>query len=377
MMAPVNTAVKPAAPLQVPAQAPVKRLMIMAAGTGGHIFPGLAIAQTMRARGWQVSWLGTAHGMEQELVPRHGIEMDAIDFSGMRGKGWQHTLSGACKLTASFAACLRFLARRRPDVVLGMGGYVTVPGGLMARLRGIPLVLVNADAALLLSNKTLTPLAQRVCFGFPADFGNAAGKATVTGNPVRRDILDLAAPVSRFAGRSGVLRILVVGGSLGARALNDALPAALALIPAAVRPLLTHQSGKRNIDALRAAYAQAGVAANVVDFIDDMALAYAGADLVICRAGAITLSELTAAGVASVLVPLVASTTSHQRDNAQWMAQQDAAIHLPQTDMSARALATLLENLSRAACLKMAQAARAVGRRDANDAIAAVLENLA
>ena len=355
----------------------MKRLMIMAAGTGGHIFPGLAIAQTMRARGWQVSWLGTAHGMEQDLVPQHGIEMDAIDFTGMRGKGLQHTLSGAFKLTASFAACLRFIARRKPDVVLGMGGYVTVPGGMMARLRGIPLVLVTADAALLLSNKTLTPLAQRVCFGFPADFGNAAGKAVVTGNPVRREILDLALPAARFAGRTGALRILVVGGSLGARALNEALPAALALIPAALRPLLTHQSGKRNIDALRAAYAAAGVAADVVDFIDDMAGAYSGADLVICRAGAITVSELTAAGVASVLVPLVASTTSHQRDNAQWMAQQAAAIHLPQTALNPRALATLLETLSRAACLKMAVAARAAGKRDANDAIAAVLEKLA
>ena len=354
----------------------VKRLMIMAAGTGGHIFPGLALAQTMRARGWQVSWLGTTTGMEQELVPQHGIEIDAIDFTGMRGKGLQHTLSGAFKLTASFVSCLRFIARRKPDVVLGMGGYVTVPGGLMARLRGIPLVLVNADAALLLSNKTLTPLAQRVCFGFPTDFGRAAGKATVTGNPVRREILDLPEPALRFAGRHGVLRILVLGGSLGARALNDTLPAALALMPLATRPLLTHQSGKKNIDALRASYAEAGVAADVIDFIDDMAGAYAQADLVICRAGAITVSELTAAGVASVLVPLVASTTSHQRDNAQWMARQNAALHLPQTAMNAHSLAALLTTLTRDACQSMAAAARAVGQRDANEAIANVLEKL-
>ncbi|HAT30253.1 MAG TPA: undecaprenyldiphospho-muramoylpentapeptide beta-N-acetylglucosaminyltransferase [Janthinobacterium sp.] len=357
----------------------MKRLMIMAAGTGGHIFPGLAIAQTMRARGWEVSWLGTSHGMEQELVPRQGIAMDAIEFSGMRGKGLRHTVAGAFKLLASFVDCLRFVKRRQPNVVLGMGGYVTVPGGLMARLRGVPLVLVNADAALLLSNKALLPLAQRVCFGFPAaaGFGRAAAKATVTGNPVRREILDMAGPESRFAGRGGPLRILVVGGSLGAKALNDNLAPALALMPAATRPLVTHQSGKKNIEALRAAYAQAGVAATVVDFIDDMARAYAEADLVICRAGAITLSELTAAGVASVLVPLVASTTSHQRDNAQWMAQQHAAIHLPQTEMNARSLATLLETLSRDACQSMALAARAVGKRDANDAIANVLEQLA
>ncbi|PHV08215.1 undecaprenyldiphospho-muramoylpentapeptide beta-N-acetylglucosaminyltransferase [Janthinobacterium sp. BJB412] len=351
--------------------------MIMAAGTGGHIFPGLAIAQTMRARGWEVSWLGTAHGMEQELVPKHGIAMDAIDFSGMRGKGLKHTLSGAFKMLAGFAACFGYIGSRKPDVVLGMGGYVTVPGGMMARLRGVPLVLVNADAALLLSNKTLAPLAKKVCFGFPANFGRAAGKAVVTGNPVRREILDLAGPEQRFAGREGPLRILVVGGSLGAKALNDNLPAALALIPAAQRPLVTHQSGKKNIDALRAAYAQAGVQADVVDFIDDMACAYRDADLIICRAGAITLSELTAAGVASVLVPLVASTTSHQRDNAQWMARQNAAIHMPQTEMNARSLATLLETLTRGACQTMATAARAAGKRDANDAIANVLEQLA
>jgi UDP-N-acetylglucosamine--N-acetylmuramyl-(pentapeptide) pyrophosphoryl-undecaprenol N-acetylglucosamine transferase len=355
----------------------VKRLIIMAAGTGGHIFPGIAIAQTMRQRGWEVTWLGTAHGMERELVPKHGIEMDTIDFAGMRGKGLGHSVAGAFKLVGSFFTSRRVLARRKPDVVLGMGGYVTVPGGMMARLSGVPLALVNADAALLLSNKALAPLAQRVLFGFPADFGSAAGKAVVTGNPVRNEILALAPPAQRFAGRSGPLRILVVGGSLGAKVLNDAVPAALALIDGARRPLVTHQSGKKNIDALRAGYAQAGVGADVVDFIDDMAAAYAEADLVICRAGAITVSELTAAGVASVLVPFVASTTSHQRDNAVWMAGQKAAIHLPQGELNPAHLAQLLQRLSRDDCLAMAQAAQTVGKRDANDAIAGVLEQLA
>ncbi|SHN20603.1 UDP-N-acetylglucosamine-N-acetylmuramylpentapeptide N-acetylglucosamine transferase [Duganella sacchari] len=355
----------------------MKRLMIMAAGTGGHIFPGLAIAQTMRARGWEVSWLGTSAGMEQDLVPKHGIAMDSIDFTGMRGKGLKHTVSGAFKMVKAFADCFSFIGRRKPDVVMGMGGYVTVPGGFMARLRRTPLVLVNADAALLLSNKTLVPVASRVCFGFPANFGSAASKAIVTGNPVRKEILDLPSPAQRFAGREGPLRILVVGGSLGAIALNDSLPAALALIPEDQRPQVTHQSGKKNIDALRAAYQQAGVTANVVDFIDDMAAAYSTADLVICRAGAITMSELTAAGVASVLVPLVASTTSHQRDNAQWMAKQKAAIHMPQTELSAQSVATLLETLTRASCLAMANAAREVGKRDSNEAIAQVLEQLA
>jgi UDP-N-acetylglucosamine--N-acetylmuramyl-(pentapeptide) pyrophosphoryl-undecaprenol N-acetylglucosamine transferase len=354
-----------------------KRLMIMAAGTGGHIFPGIAIAQSMRERGWEVSWLGTAHGMEGEIVPKHGIAMDTIDFAGMRGKGIGHTISGAFKLAASFVSCRKVLALRQPDVVLGMGGYVTVPGGMMARARGIPLALVNADAALLLSNKTLAPMAQRVLFGFPADFGKAAGKAVVTGNPVRKEILAMPSPGHRFAGRSGPLQLLVVGGSLGAKVLNDAVPAALALIPEGLRPVVTHQSGKKNIDALRAAYAQAGVQANVVDFIDDMAAEYANADLVLCRAGAITVSELTAAGVASVLVPFVASTTSHQRDNAIWMDKQKAAVHLPQGELNPQRLAQLLQTTSRDDCLAMAEAAQAVGKRDANNAIATVLEELA
>jgi len=354
-----------------------KRLMIMAAGTGGHIFPGIAIAQSMRERGWEVSWLGTAHGMEREIVPKHGIAMDSIDFAGLRGKGLGHTVTGAFKMVGAFAACRRIIGERKPDVVLGMGGYVTVPGGMMARARGVPLALVNADAALLLSNKTLAPMAQRVLFGFPADFGKAAGKAVVTGNPVRKEILAMPAPGHRFASRSGALNILVVGGSLGARVLNDAVPAALALMPEGQRPLVTHQSGKKNIDALRAAYAQAGVQANVVDFIDDMAAEYANADLVICRAGAITVSELTAAGVASVLVPFVASTTSHQRDNAIWMDKQKAALHLPQGELNPQRLAQLLQTTTRDDCLAMAEAAQAVGKRDANQAIANVLEELA
>jgi UDP-N-acetylglucosamine--N-acetylmuramyl-(pentapeptide) pyrophosphoryl-undecaprenol N-acetylglucosamine transferase len=354
-----------------------KKLMIMAAGTGGHIFPGIAIAQEMRARGWDVSWLGTAHGMEGDIVPKHGIPMDRIDFAGMRGKGLGHTIRGAFKLLGSFGAVRRYLAARKPDVVLGMGGYVTVPGGLMARSRDLPLALVNADAALLLSNKTLAPLADRVLFGFPADFGKAAGKAVVTGNPVRKEILDMLAPGRRYANRTGPLNVLVVGGSLGAKVLNDSVPAALALIPAGLRPAVTHQSGKKNIDALRAAYAAAGVQANVVDFIDDMAAEYANADLVICRAGAITVSELTAAGVASVLVPFVASTTAHQRDNAVWMDKQKAAVHLPQEELTPQRLAQLLQVTSRDDCLAMAEAAQAVGRRDANRAIADVLEELA
>lgn len=354
----------------------MKKLLIMAAGTGGHIFPGLAIAETMKARGWQVTWLGTEHGMERDLVPKSGIEMDTIAFAGLRGKGLLHTVKGVFRLVASFGTCFSILARRNPDVVLGMGGYVTVPGGWMAKLRSVPLALLNADAALLLSNKTLTPIAQRVLFGFPADFGSAADKALVTGNPVRKEITALTPPAERYAQHTGALKVLVVGGSLGAKALNDALPAALALLPLEQRPVITHQSGKKNIDALRANYVQANVDAEVVDFIDDMPRRYAEADLVICRAGAITVSELTAAGVASVLVPLLVSTTTHQRDNALWMEQQNAAIHLPQSELSAQGLADLLQSMTREKCKQMAEAAYANGRRDANAAIADVLEKL-
>src|SRR5450830_917681 len=353
-----------------------KRLLIMAAGTGGHIFPGLAIADTMRARGWQVSWLGTTHGMEQTLVPRHGVEMDSIAFAGLRGKGLGHTLRGAWRLLTSFAGCWRIVGRRRPDVVLGMGGYVTVPGGVIARLRGVPLVLVNADAGLLLSNKMLAPLASRLLFGFPADFGPLARKSAVTGNPVREEISALGAPQQRYAEHDGALNLLVVGGSLGAKVLNDSVPAALALMPPDRRPKVVHQSGKQHIAALRAAYAQAGVEAEVLDFIDDMPRRYAQADLVLCRAGAITISELTAAGVASVLVPFMASSTSHQKENAVWMEKQGAAIYLPQAELNPAKLAAQLQALNRDQCLTMAQAAYEQGRSNANEAIAQVLERL-
>ncbi|MEO7031177.1 MAG: undecaprenyldiphospho-muramoylpentapeptide beta-N-acetylglucosaminyltransferase [Herbaspirillum sp.] len=354
----------------------MKKLLIMAAGTGGHIFPGLAIAQTMQQRGWQVTWLGTSHGMEQNLVPKHGIQMDVIGFSGLRGKGWRHTLFGAFKLVSSLFSCFRLLGRRRPDVVLGMGGYVTVPGGISARLRGIPLALVNADAALLLSNKVLSPFAQRVLFGFPYRSGLIGNKVVVTGNSVREEILSLAPPAIRYATHTGPLRVLVIGGSLGARVLNQILPTAFATMVMAQRPSLVHQSGRQHVDALRQAYQAVGVDAEVVDFIDDMRRRYEHADLVICRAGAITVSELTAAGIASVLVPLIASTTTHQRDNAQWMAQQNAAIHLPQIELTAAHLAQLLTDMTRERCLVMAQAAYRLGRRNANVEIANELEKL-
>jgi UDP-N-acetylglucosamine--N-acetylmuramyl-(pentapeptide) pyrophosphoryl-undecaprenol N-acetylglucosamine transferase len=351
-------------------------LVIMAAGTGGHIMPGLAVAREVRSRGWTVSWLGTSHGMENRLVPPAGIEMDTIAFSGLRGKGLLHTATGGLRLLKAFWDCLRILRRRGADVVLGMGGYVCFPGGLMASLLSKPLMLVNADAALLLSNKSLLPVADRVAFGFdgPAVKGVKAG--VVTGNPVRAEIEALPEPSERLAGRSGALRLLVVGGSLGAQVLNRTVPQALALMEAGARPWVVHQTGAAQADEVRAAYAAAGLQADVLSFIDDMATQLAHCDLVLCRAGAITVSELCAAGVASMLVPLVVSTTSHQRDNAQWLAGQGAAVHLPQAEFTPEALAQRLQALDREALLAMARRARSLAQPQAAARVADELQQL-
>jgi UDP-N-acetylglucosamine--N-acetylmuramyl-(pentapeptide) pyrophosphoryl-undecaprenol N-acetylglucosamine transferase len=355
-----------------------KTLLIMAGGTGGHIMPGLAIADAMRARGWEVRWLGTQHGMENRLVPPRGIEMFTVDFSGLRGKGLMHSFTGVFKLFGAVTDIWRYMHKLRPRVVLGMGGYVTVPGGMAAWLHKLPLALVNADASLLMSNKALANSAQRVLFGFEGELDDRlAGKSRVTGNPIRVEIAAIAPPEQRFAGRNGPLNLLVIGGSLGAKALNDTLPKALSLIPAEQRPLVTHQAGTQHAEALQKAYEEAGVQARVLPFIDDMATAYADADLLICRAGAITISELAVAGVPSILVPLVVSTTSHQRDNAEWMASYNAAIHLPQDKMSPEHLARLLQSFKREELLEMAQAARKLGKPNATELIANELEEIA
>jgi UDP-N-acetylglucosamine--N-acetylmuramyl-(pentapeptide) pyrophosphoryl-undecaprenol N-acetylglucosamine transferase len=298
--------------------------------------------------------------MENRLVPPSGIALDRIAFNGLRGKGLLHTLTGGLRLLGAFWSCLRILRRRSADAVLGMGGYVCFPGGLMAALLGKPLVLVNADASLLLSNRALLPVADRVAFGFDGQAARGTRNAVVTGNPVRAEIEALPAPETRFAGREGPLRVLVVGGSLGARVLNECLPQALALCPIAERPQVTHQTGEAHLAAVQAGYASAAVRAELLPFIDDMPRRLADCDVVVCRAGAVTVSELCAAGVASVLVPLIVSTTSHQRDNAETVAAHGAAIHLPQSELSPRRLADLLLSLTRPALLAMASKARAI-----------------
>ena len=353
-----------------------RHLVVMAAGTGGHVIPGIAVAREMQARGWSVSWLGTTHGIENKLVPTSGIAIDTIGFSGLRGKGWMHTLTGGVRMLGAFWSCLQILRRRNASAVLGMGGYVCFPGGLMASLLSKPLVLVNADAALLMSTRALLPVADRVAFGFDGAAAHKTRRALVTGNPVRAEIEALPAPAQRFEGRAGVLRVLVVGGSLGARALNDCIPQALALIAADQRPHVTHQTGQTNLGAVQAAYAAARVEAQVLPFIDDMARELADCDLIVCRAGAVTVSELCAAGVAAVLVPLIVSTTSHQRDNAQWLAGHGAGIHLPQRELSPRALADLWASLTRDALLAMATKARALAKPKAAARVADQIEQL-
>jgi UDP-N-acetylglucosamine--N-acetylmuramyl-(pentapeptide) pyrophosphoryl-undecaprenol N-acetylglucosamine transferase len=351
-------------------------LVVMAAGTGGHVLPGLAVAHEMRGRGWTVSWLGTIGGMENRLVPAAApdLPLDRIGFSGLRGKGALHALTGGMRMMKAFWDCLSILRRRGADAVLGMGGYVTFPGGMMAALLGKPLVLVNADAALLLSNRSLLPAADAVAFGFDGEAAQQTKNATVTGNPVRAEIEALAPPAERYAGRSGALRLLVVGGSLGARVLNETLPAALVLLPAAERPQVLHQAGAAHADAVRAAYAAAGVAVEVLPFVEDLPAQLASCDLMLCRAGALTVSELCAAGVPALLVPLIVSTTAHQRDNAQWLAAQGAALHLPQSELTPQRLAEQLRALDRAQLLAMAERARSLARPGAAARVADLIE---
>ena len=348
-------------------------LMVMAGGTGGHIYPGLAVADALRARGWKVVWMGNPDGMEARIVPASGYDMAWVRFTALRGKGLLRKLLLPFNLLRGFAQALAQLRRVRPDVVLGMGGYVTFPGGMMAALIGRPVVVHEQNSVAGLANRVLAGVADKVMTGFP----DVLRKGEWAGNPVRADIAAVAPPAQRFAGRSGPLRVLVVGGSLGAAALNDAVPKALAQIPPAERPQLTHQAGTRQIDALRAAYRAAGVEGELLPFIDDMAERYAAADLVICRAGALTVAELAAAGVASVLVPFPHAVDDHQTGNARFLADARAAVLLPQTELDPARLAALLGSLNRERLLEMAEKARARARPDATSRVADVCAGLA
>jgi UDP-N-acetylglucosamine--N-acetylmuramyl-(pentapeptide) pyrophosphoryl-undecaprenol N-acetylglucosamine transferase len=332
--------------------------LVMAGGTGGHIYPGLAVADELRARGWRIVWLGNADGMEARIVPPRGYELQPIRFTALRGKGLLRKLMLPLNLLRGFWQALGVLGRVRPQVVLGLGGYVTFPGGMMAALRGIPLVLHEQNSVAGLANRVLARVADRVLTGFPQALPDAAW----TGNPVRADIAALPDPAIRFADRHGPLNILVVGGSLGAQSLNTTVPQALAQIPEAQRPRVLHQAGERNMPGLQAAYDDAGVTGTLAPFIHDMAGAYADADLVICRAGALTVAELATAGVASVLVPFPHAVDDHQTGNARFLADADAAVLMPQSALDAGALAALITSLDRTRLLGMAQRARSRAR---------------
>ena len=362
----------------------VKHLMIVAAGTGGHVFPGLAIAQSLsneqnQKKAWKISWLGTTQGMEAELVAKAQIPFHAVELQSIRGKGWLRLIKGPLSLLKSFWQSLKILRKQKPDIVFAMGGYLTVPASWAAYVLRIPVFLLNADSHVLLSNKIALPTAKKILFGLVIPDGYVDHeKAVLCGNPVRAQLLNLATPAQRYALHNEAygqrLRILIVGGSLGAHILNQTLPKALAKIPLEKRPIVTHQSGKQHITQLKAAYQDAGVEAEVLDFIDDMAGYYQAVDLVIGRAGAMTMSELCAVGVASILIPLVVSTTQHQAYNAQWLSEHKASIYLPQNQLNADAMALLLQKLNRDDCSQMAKAAYQLRQAHAIEKISILLE---
>lgn len=350
-----------------------KVALIMAGGTGGHIFPGLAVAQALLDKGWRVHWLGAPGSMESRIVPVRGIPLELVDFGGVRGKGLKTLALLPFKLLRAFWQSLQVVRRVKPDVVVGLGGYITFPGGMMGVLCGKPLVLHEQNSVAGMANKVLAGVADRVFAAFP----NVLKKGEWVGNPLRTEFLNLPVPEQRFAGRSGPLQVLVVGGSLGARALNTVVPQALALIPEAQRPVVTHQAGEKQIDELRANYAAAGVQATLTPFIDNTAQAFADADLVICRAGASTVTEIAAVGAPAVFVPFPAAVDDHQTFNARFLVDQGGGWLLPQADMTPAALAEMLQKTERSALMLRGLEAKKMQKLNATQAVVAACEELA
>lgn len=350
-----------------------KTALVMAGGTGGHIFPGLAVAQALREQGWKVHWLGAPGSMEERLVPPQGFPLETIDFSGVRGKGLLTLALLPLRLLKAFAQAWAVVRRVRPDVVIGLGGYISFPGGMMATLAGKPLILHEQNSVAGMANKVLANVASRVFCAFP----NALPGAQWVGNPLRQAFLQQPLPAERFAGRSGPLRILVVGGSLGAKALNDTVPQALALIPPEQRPQVRHQSGAKQMQALQASYAAAGVQAELTPFIDDTASAYAQADLVICRAGASTVTELAAVGAAAIYVPFPHAVDDHQTTNARFVVDAGGGWVVQQTALSPEKLAHMIQNMQRSTLLETAQKAKMMQKTEATAAVVAACQELA
>jgi len=347
--------------------------MILAGGTGGHVFPALAVARRLRDRGVPVVWMGTRQGLESRVVPGADIPMEWLTVRGLRGKGLRGWLTAPLMVIRAVAGALSILRRHRPRAVLGMGGYVAGPGALAARLTGVPLVIHEQNAVAGMTNRWLARLATRVLTGFRMTFPGAPA-AVFVGNPVRPEIAELPAPETRCAGREGRARLLVFGGSLGARALNELVPAAIGSLAAGSRPEIRHQAGSRTLETARRAYAQAGVEASVEAFIEDMAAAYAWADLVVCRAGALTVAEIAAAGLPAVFIPFPHAVDDHQTANARFLADGGAALILQERELSSQRLRETLEALlgDRERLLSMSLAARRLGRPEAADAVADV-----
>ncbi|MDD2918912.1 undecaprenyldiphospho-muramoylpentapeptide beta-N-acetylglucosaminyltransferase [Rhodoferax sp.] len=354
-----------------------KCALIMAGGTGGHIFPGLAVAHALRDKGWRVHWFGgtgTAGqpSMESQLVPPQGFAFESIDFGGVRGKGMATVALLPLRLLKAFWQSIQVLRRVKPDVVLGLGGYITFPGGMMSVLLGKPLLLHEQNSVAGLANKVLAGVADRVFTAFP---GVLKGAQWV-GNPLRAAFLQQPDPVQRFAGRNGPLKLLVVGGSLGAKALNDIVPQALARLPEATRPEVIHQSGAKQIEALRANYAAAGVQAQLTPFIDDTAQAFADADLVVCRAGASTVTEIAAVGAAALFVPFPSAVDDHQTGNARFLVDQGAGWLVPQNQLTPAHLADMLQKMERSTLMNKALEAKKMQKLDATQSIVATCEEL-
>jgi UDP-N-acetylglucosamine--N-acetylmuramyl-(pentapeptide) pyrophosphoryl-undecaprenol N-acetylglucosamine transferase len=349
-----------------------KCALVMAGGTGGHIFPGLAVAEALREAGWRVHWLGAPDSMESQLVLPRGFAFEAVTFGGVRGKGLATLAVLPLQLLRAFWQSLQVLRRVQPDVVLGLGGYITFPGGLMAVLMGKALVLHEQNSVAGMANRVLAAVADRVFTAFPAVFKTGQW----VGNPLRSAFTQQAAPAERFAGRTGPLRVWVVGGSLGAKALNDIVPQALAMLPVAERPVVVHQSGAKHIEALRASYGAVGVQAELTPFIEDTATAFAQADLVICRAGASTVTELAAVGAAALFVPFPFAVDDHQTTNAQFLVAAGGAWLVPQVQLTAQHLAQRLQTLRRETLQDVAQKAHAQKKTNATRELVMACEEL-
>ncbi len=365
------------------AQPTPKTALMVAGGTGGHIFPGLAVAHALREQGWNVHWLGGPDSMESRIVPTQGLAFESIAFSGVRGKGAAALLGMPGRLLKAIAQSRAVLQRLRPQVVIGMGGYITAPAGLAAASLGIPLVLHEQNSVAGMANRWLRPFAKRVFTAYPDVLGSTSqaaehrdGKVQWIGNPLRASFLRQPTPDERMQDRTGALRLLVVGGSLGAQALNETVPQALALLPLEQRPHVMHQSGAKHIDALHAAYQQAGVEAELTPFIEDTAQMFAIADVVVCRAGASTVTELAAVGTAVVFVPFPYAVDDHQTSNARYLADAGAAWLQPQPQFTPQWLAGLLQSVTRAELLDKARRAKAMEKLHATEKIVAACEEL-